>query len=195
MQSILLQYNPIRASIKPTILGYFWKNLKPFIQAKLEHQDLELKNFDQIVKKTINVKAKAALWPHSSTRKMDQNCPCGNQIANSIVAKGQSNAINNPLVKKPKTRGLKFLSGPKRSNKPSKKARKEKKKEQCQKNWEYWESSTSAIGVNVTQTKKSHQKKKNKYCLNKWPRNTSQIKCFNHWKMSHYANTCLKPKN
>ena len=48
------------------ILRYFQKSLKPFILAKIEHQDLELESFDQMIKKAVNVKAKAALLPHFS---------------------------------------------------------------------------------------------------------------------------------
>ena len=78
LQSILLEYDPVGASTKLTMLKYFWEGLKPFILAELEYQDLKLESFDQIIKKTVNVKAKLALCPHSSTKKMDQNCPQDN---------------------------------------------------------------------------------------------------------------------
>ena len=87
LQSILLEYDPVRTLTKLTILRYFWEGLKPYILVKLEHRDLELESFDQIVKKVVNVKAKAALRSCSSTKQMDQNCPRGFQSANSTVAK------------------------------------------------------------------------------------------------------------
>lgn len=40
------------------MLNYFQESLKFFILAELEHQDLKLKNFNQIVKKAVDVKAK-----------------------------------------------------------------------------------------------------------------------------------------
>ena len=71
LQSILLEYNPVGAPIKPTILRYFWESLKPSILAELEHRDLELESFDQMVKKAIDAEAKSALCPRSSTKEMD----------------------------------------------------------------------------------------------------------------------------
>ena len=61
LQSILLEYNLVKASIKPIMLRYFWKNSKLLILAELKYHDLELESFDQMVKKTINVKAKTTL--------------------------------------------------------------------------------------------------------------------------------------
>ena len=43
------------------MLKYFRESLKPLVLAELEHRDLELESFDQIVKKTVNNKAKSAL--------------------------------------------------------------------------------------------------------------------------------------
>ena len=86
-QSILLEYDPVEAQIKLTMLRYFQEGLKPLILAELEHWDLELKSFNQRVKKAVDAEAKSALWPHSSIKKMDQNCPWGNKPANSNVAK------------------------------------------------------------------------------------------------------------
>ena len=70
------------------MLRYFWEGLKPSVLAKLEHEDLELESFNQMVKKAIDVKAKSDLRPRSSTKEMDQNCPQGNGLANSTIAKG-----------------------------------------------------------------------------------------------------------
>ena len=69
------------------MLRYFWKNLKPSILAKLEHQNLELESFNQIVKKVINAEAKIVLQPYFSTKKIDQNCSRNFWLANFIVGK------------------------------------------------------------------------------------------------------------
>ena len=79
LQSILLEYNPIGAPTKPTMLRYFGEGLKPLVLIELEYQYLELEIFDQMVKKAVDVKAKSALQPRSSTKEMDQHCPRGNQ--------------------------------------------------------------------------------------------------------------------
>ena len=51
---------------------------KTFSLAELEHQDLKLESFNQMVKKAVDAKAKLALRPRSSTKKMHQHCPRGN---------------------------------------------------------------------------------------------------------------------
>ena len=108
----MLEYDPFGTSTKPTMLRYFWKNLKPLVLVELEHQDLELESFDQMVKKTLNNKTKLDLQPCSSTKKIDQNCPRGNRPANFIGAKSQSSSNKDPRMEKPKVQDTKFLSGP-----------------------------------------------------------------------------------
>ena len=102
LQSILLEYDLVETLTKLTIHKYFQEGLKPSILAELEHRDLELKSFNQIVKKAVNAKAKSALRPRSSTEEMDQNCPQSNRPANSTVAKNQGIAIKDPQTEKPK---------------------------------------------------------------------------------------------
>ena len=80
--------------------------------AELEHRNLELESFNQIVKKTVNAEAKSALRPHSSTKKMDQHYLWGNRPANSTVAKSQGSAMKDLQTEEPKVRGTKLLSGP-----------------------------------------------------------------------------------
>ena len=75
LQSILLEYNPVRAPTKPTMLKYFQEGLKPSVLTELEYRDLELESFNQMVKKAVNAKAKSAFQPRSSTKDIDQNCP------------------------------------------------------------------------------------------------------------------------
>ena len=71
LQSILLEYNPVGAPTKPTMLRYFRKGLKPSVLAKLEHQDLDLESFDQMVKKAVDAEAKSALCSRSSIKEID----------------------------------------------------------------------------------------------------------------------------
>ena len=59
---ILLEYNLVKASAKPTMLWYFQKDLQTSILAKLQNKDHKLQSFVKIVKKTIVAKAKANLW-------------------------------------------------------------------------------------------------------------------------------------
>ena len=200
LQSILLEYNPVGAPTKPTMLRYFRKGLKPSILAELEHWDLRLKSFDQMVKKAVDAETKLALRPRSSNKEMDQNSPRANRPANFIVAKSQSSTMKDSWTEEPKTRGSKLLSspqrstsGPQRSNESSEKARKEKKKEQRWRDQKRRKGSTPATGVNATQTGKPYQKKKK---LRKHlDRDLSIVTCFNCDKKGHYANICPEPKN
>ena len=68
-----------------------------------------------MVKKAVDAKAKSALRPRSSTKKMDQHCRRGNREANSTIAKSQGNAIKDPQTEKPNVRCTESLSGPQRS--------------------------------------------------------------------------------
>ena len=128
LHSILLEYDPVGAPTEPTMLRYFCEGLKSSVLAELEHRNLELESFNQMVKKAVDAEAKSALRPRSSTKEMDQNCPRGNRPANSTVAKSQGSAIKDPRTEEPKVRDTKSLSGPQRSE-FSKKVWKEKKKE------------------------------------------------------------------
>ena len=69
------------------MLKYFRESLKPLVLPKLKYWDLKLENFNQMVKKAVNAKAKLALRPCSSTKKIVQNYPRGNWQANSTFAK------------------------------------------------------------------------------------------------------------
>ena len=109
------------------MLRYFREGLKSSILAELEHRNLELESFDQIIKKAINAEAKSALCPRSSTKEMNQHYPQDNRPANSI--KSQGSTMKDPRLEEPKVRGTEAPPGPKRSE-SSEKARKEKKKEQ-----------------------------------------------------------------
>ena len=63
LQSILLEYDPMKALIKLTMLRYFREGLQPSVLAKLEYQDLGLESFDRILKENIDAEAKSALRP------------------------------------------------------------------------------------------------------------------------------------
>ena len=128
LQSILLEYNPVGAPTEPTMFRYFRKGLKPSVLVELEHQDLKLENFDQMVKKAVNAKAESALCLCSSTKEMNQNCFRGNWPVNSTVAKSHDGVMKDFRMEKPKVRGKEAPSGPQRSE-SSEKTWKEKKKE------------------------------------------------------------------
>ena len=55
------------------MLRSFREGPKPAVLVKLKYQDLELENFNQTIKKIVDVKAKSALWPCSNATEIDQN--------------------------------------------------------------------------------------------------------------------------
>ena len=141
-----------------------------------------------MVKKAIDAEAKLAFWPCSSTKKMNQNCPRGNQPANSTIAKSQSNTMKNSQVEKSKVRGLELsVSQHSNNNEPSKKAWKKKKKEWRQRNQDCREGSILATRVNAAHSGEPYQKK-NRDRLGRASRDTSQIKYYNCQKLCQYAN-------
>ena len=75
LRSILLEYDPIGAPTEPTMLKYFRKGSRLSILAEVQNEDLELKSFVQIVKKTVIAKAKTSLRPWATIWDMDQQCP------------------------------------------------------------------------------------------------------------------------
>ena len=112
LQSILLKYDPVGAPTELTMLRYFQEGLKPSVLAELEHRDLELESFDQMVKKAVNAEAKSALRTRSSPKEIDQNCPRESQPANSTVAKSQGSAMKDPRTEEPKVQGTELASNP-----------------------------------------------------------------------------------
>ena len=59
------------------MIEYFQEGLRPSIRVKMEECDQEFDNFEELVKKTVNVKAKAALRPYFYACKTDQHCSWG----------------------------------------------------------------------------------------------------------------------
>lgn len=81
-----------------------------------------------MIKKTIIVEAKVALWPRLNTRKIDKHYPYGNQPTNFTIAKSQDSVIKDPRVEKLKAQDPELLSGPQYSNKSSENLEREEKK-------------------------------------------------------------------
>ena len=90
LQSILLEYDPIRVPSKPTMLKYFQEGLRPFILAKLQNQDLKLESFVQMVKKTVVAEAKPSLRPWASVQEIDPQCFQGIRPASTTAAKASN---------------------------------------------------------------------------------------------------------
>lgn len=72
LQAILIRFDTDGAPDKPTPIRFFYKDLKPFIKAQIEQNGRELNSWEELIEKTIDVKAKSILQSPSSIRKIDQ---------------------------------------------------------------------------------------------------------------------------
>ena len=61
------------------MIQYFQENLRPSFRAPLDVRDKDLDSWDEVVDKTVDVKAKASLQAPSGTRKIDFQCFWGQQ--------------------------------------------------------------------------------------------------------------------
>ena len=104
LQCILLEFDADGAPGKPTMIRYFREGLKPSVRAEMEQRSRKLDNFEELVQKTVDVEAKAALQPRFATRETDQHYPQGTRLANSTNTKSQGSPIRDPRVEKPKPR-------------------------------------------------------------------------------------------
>ena len=69
------------------MICYFRKGLKPSVQAKIEQRGWELNNFEELVQKAVDVKAKVILQPRSYICDTDQYCLRDSHPAYSTTAK------------------------------------------------------------------------------------------------------------
>ena len=75
LQSILSEFD--QTSDELTIICYFRKGLKPSIKGKMEQQDRESTNFEEIMQRAVNAEAKAGLRSSTMVWELDACCPRG----------------------------------------------------------------------------------------------------------------------
>ena len=153
LQSILLEYDPIGAPGEPTMLRYFREGLRPSIRVELEHRDLELESFEQLIKKVVEAEGKASLRPRTTTWEMDQHCSRGSRPTNTTVAKANTpnSSMKDPRVEEPKVRTQEATSPyhHKSIEISDRKTRKEKKKQHRLEHERAWDNSGSAPTTKV----------------------------------------------
>lgn len=69
---ILMKFDSDGASEECAEIRYVREDFKPLVRVEMEQHGWELNNFDEIVAKAVDAKAKTALRPRSSTRKTNQ---------------------------------------------------------------------------------------------------------------------------
>ena len=63
LKFIFLEFNNTRASKESYLVQFLYKGLKPSIKAQIKQQSQKINNLEEIIEKTINVKAKASILP------------------------------------------------------------------------------------------------------------------------------------
>ena len=72
-QSILIEFDSEWAPEEGTMIWYFWEGPCPSVRVEMEQRGRELDSFEELVKKAVDAKAKAALRPRSYACKTDQH--------------------------------------------------------------------------------------------------------------------------
>ena len=174
------------------MIRYFRKGLRLSVRVKMEQRGRELDSFKELVEKTVDAEAKAALRRRSYACKTDQYCLRGNKPS-AAKASNQGQPMRDPRVEELKSRPQKLKApAPSRSDSAeiSEKAQKKKKKNdrQNKRDCRAREGSTPATGVNTTDA--DNRKKKRNSCNRRDP---SEVVCYNCNKKGHYLNKCPKP--
>ena len=172
---------------KSTMIWYFWEGFFSLVRVKIKQRNRELDSFKELIKKIVDVEAKAVFWLRSYTCETDQNCLQRSQPS-TVKANTQGQPMKNRKIGKPKSRPQKLQApAPQRSDsaKTSEQAWKEKKKKDKRHlGQKPLEGFTPTIRSSLTNrsTRKPWTKK-----------DISQIISYNYSKKGHYANKYLKP--
>ena len=76
------------------MICYFQEDLKPSIKVKMEQQDRESTNIEEMVQRAVNVEAKAGLKSSTIVRELDARCPKGHRPFYTTSSKVQTQDSN-----------------------------------------------------------------------------------------------------
>ena len=101
-QLILIEFDFEWAPKEGTMIWYFQEGLRPSVRVEIEQRGREFDSFEELVKKTVNAEAKAALRPSSYTCKTDQHFLQRSRLS-AAKASIQGQPMEDPRVKEPKS--------------------------------------------------------------------------------------------
>ena len=113
------------------MICYFQKGLKPSIKVKMEQQDRESIDFEEMVQRAVNAEAKAGLRSSTMVRDSDVRYPRGHRPSHNTSSKVQtqgSSHKNLPRSEKPKPKDPKLAPSHDKAAEPAKKKNKKDKK-------------------------------------------------------------------
>ena len=163
LQSILIEFDSECAPEEGTMIRYFREGLRPSVRVEMEQRGRELDSFEELVKKAVDAKAKAALRPRSYACETDQYCLWGSRPS-AAKASTQGQPMKDPRFEQPKSRPQESKALARQrynSAEPSEKARKEKKKNdrQNKRDRRTRKGSIPATGINTTKADDSKKKR------------------------------------
>ena len=85
----MVEFDTVGASNEPTMICYFWESFTASIKVEIEQQDRASTSFEEIIQKTVNVKAKTNLMSSIMVRDTDSRCPRGHCPSQNYFTKVQ----------------------------------------------------------------------------------------------------------
>ena len=182
-QSILLEFDPIQTPDKLIMICYFWEGLKPSIKVEMEQQDWESMDFEEMVQRAVNAKAKAGLRSSTIVWKSDARCFRGYRLSHNTSSKVQTQGSKDfSRSEESKPKNPKPALSRDNAAEPAKKEDRKDKKKKLQNCRRERNKQIPATGDN---TKVPKKKKKR--------RDPSEVTYFHCNKKGYYANNCTKP--
>ena len=166
------------------MISYFRKGFKPSIKVKIEQQDWESIDFEEMVQKAVNAEAKAGLKSSTMVRNLDICYSRGHRLSNSTASKVQTQrtTAKDSHPEELKVKKTRLTPSWAKASELSKQARKKKKKKKHQKKRDKDQTPAStANAMKVQQKKKKNQ-----------DQDVSKVTCFNYNKKGYYTSIYTK---
>ena len=169
------------------MICYFREDLKLSIKVEMEQQDRESIDFEEIVQKAVNAKAKAGLSSSTIVRKSDARCPRGHRPSHITSSKmyTQGTTAKKPRTKESRPKEAKSTDAPPRSEsaEPGKTSRTDKRREYLEKKKKKRDrkNNTPATGDNANAVEVGEKKKR------------GDDRCYNCQKKGHFSRNCPEP--